>query len=136
MTREDAKELFPIIKAFAFGANIQYRMVGDNEWNDVNRDTNVAFNSSGEEYRIKQEPTLRPFISLEECWKEMHNHQEFGWLMKKDDGELTLIYGIYKDNNGNVMVKFGNDPNYNLNVVEVFYIYTFADGTPFGIMEG
>ena len=99
-------------------------------------DGEYKFNSSPENYRIKQEPTLRPFISLEECWEEMHHHSEFGWLMKKDDGELTLIYGIYKDNNGNVMVKFGNDLTYNLNVVEVFYIYNFADGAPFGIMEG
>lgn len=135
VTKRSAKELLPFIKALADGKVVEVREIGTNNWY-VPYDGEYKFNSSPENYRIKQEPTLRPFISLEECWEEMHNHQEFGWLMKKDDGELTLIYGIYKDNNGNVMVKFGNDPTYNLNVVEVFYIYNFTDGAPFGIMEG
>lgn len=130
MTREGAKELLPIIQAFAEGKTIQYKSCCG--WEDVN--DSVLFVGQPYEYRIKPETKYRPFKTQKECWNEMHNHPDFGRIMKKDNGELTLIYGIY-ESMGKVWVKFSHDSFYDLNVTEIFHIYTFADGEPFGIKE-
>ena len=38
MTREEAKELLPIIQAFAEGKDIQIRNITDDGWDDINDD--------------------------------------------------------------------------------------------------
>ena len=81
MTREQAKELLPIIQAFAEGKTLQYRVNEENnEWKDIN---NPAFNDLSSEYPIKPEPTYRSFKTKEECWNEMMKHQPFGWVRGK-----------------------------------------------------
>ena len=77
MTREEAKNLLPIIQAFAEGKTIQ--LFTNGIWEG-------AENPSFEElsrYRIKPEPKYRPFKSQEECWTEMLKHQPFGWVKSK-----------------------------------------------------
>lgn len=134
MIRQYAKELFPIIKAFAFGANIQYRRIGDDKWNDVNDDTNVAFNSSGEEYRIKPEPKYRPFQTKEECWNEMLKHQPFGYIANIDTARITQITDIYTSALNEVIANLTfSTSTYDMNCL--FNNFTFTDGTPFGIKE-
>lgn len=63
MTREEAKQLLPIIKAFSEGKVIQ------SKYKDVENDGIVPFTDEGENinfdfdmfnYRIKPEPTYRP----------------------------------------------------------------------------
>lgn len=59
MTREEAKELLPIIKAFSEGKTIEYRsnrMVEN--WKEAKVIPELSFNSF--EYRIKPYPTYRP----------------------------------------------------------------------------
>ena len=127
MTREEAKELLPIIQAFAEGKTLQYRVNEENnEWKDID---NPAFNDFSSEYRIKPEPKYRPFRTKEECWNEMHKHPDFGWLVHKNSKSMyhvTIIYydGICLDINEN-----------SLNYLEAFDYYEFLDGTPFGIKE-
>ena len=72
MTREEAKEILPIIQAFAEGKTIEYREY-DGEWKVAHTPTW----SSRLFYRIKPELKYRPFKSMEECWNEMQNHQPF-----------------------------------------------------------
>ena len=60
MTREEAKELLPIIQAFAEGKVIQFKSSITNEWRDFNE---PAFNGLPDNYRIKPEPKYRPFKS-------------------------------------------------------------------------
>lgn len=79
MTREEAAELFPIIKAFSEGKVIQTSSTGK-IWEDLGE--NIAFYTN-DKYRIKPESSYRPFRDAEECWKEMEKHQPFGVVKDK-----------------------------------------------------
>ena len=79
MTREEAKELLPIIQAFAEGKTIQ--LFTNGIWEDAK---NPSFGELSR-YRIKPEDTYRPFETKEECWNEMLKHQPFGWLKSKKE---------------------------------------------------
>ena len=122
MTREEAKELLPIIKAFAEGKAIQFR-IGDNKWRDMDK---PFFGECPSNYRIKPEPKYRPFKNREECWNEMLKHQSCGWV-KNDVGDIF-----------NIIVMFNNNIKINecwLKYLELFERFKFIDGTPFGIKE-
>ena len=117
MDRERAKELLPIIQAFAEGKKVELALFDDDgaisEWSDVLfpkwLDNHI--------YRIKPEPKYRPFEDAEECWEEMQKHQPFGWV-KTDSGYEPIWH-----------VNEGDDFN------ATFKDSTFADGTPYGIKE-
>lgn len=124
MNRQQAKELLPIIQAFAEGRKIEYREKGEEYWGVTNTPT---FNIDSNEYRIKPEPKYRPFKNAEECWQEMLRHKPFGWV-KASHGQFFII-GLRKDE-----VSFGTKDNWQ-GCKYIFNNYTFADGTPFGIKE-
>ena len=65
MTREEAKELLPIIKAFAEGKMIQDKIDGLTDWVDTD-EINLEFEGKKILHRIKPEPKYRPFKSKEE----------------------------------------------------------------------
>lgn len=133
MDRNQAKEFYPILQAYAEGKVIECRtkpsaVVGTdvpNEWQEMKE---IGF-WCDIEYRIKPEPKYRPFANAKECWNEMQKHQPFGWLKLKDTESgyymITLI-AI------NVLVGMNDTP---FSCERVFDDYTFADGTPFGIKE-
>ena len=114
ITRENAKELLPIIKAYSEGKKIQF--FNGIEWIDKEI---IYFDSEPHRYRIKPEPKYRPFKDIEECWEEMQKHQPFGWLMSIKDRHYTNV---------NVLTN-KTDFDY------LFNIYIFSDGTPFGIKK-
>ena len=124
MTREEAKELLPIIQAFAEGKTIQERKLGTTDWIDTET---PCFNSTWAEFRIKSEPKYRPFKTQEECWNEMLKHQPFGWVKEISCEMLYLINGI-----SNESIVIMEDIN---SFKEAMNIYEFKDGTPFGIKE-
>lgn len=71
MNRQQAKELLPIIQAFAVGKTIQYNCENENpQWIDVQPNEKVDFSQRPSRYRIKPETKYRPFKNVEECWKE------------------------------------------------------------------
>ena len=119
----------PIIQAFAKGKDIEYRTKGFNEnWKKVTQITELSFKSF--EYRIKTEPKFRPFANAEECCQEMMKHQPFGWITSQG----AFFYIIYIEDKlfgygsacGAILHSEFND---------VLKRFTFADGTPFGILE-
>ena len=114
ITRENAKVLLPIIKAYSEGKEIQY--FNGNYWEDGNELLN--FNDDPWRYRIKKETKYRPFRNIEECLNEMSKHQPFGWY-KYNNNDYNLV--THLDNNTDFEYRFRN--------------YLFADGTPFGIKE-
>ena len=124
MTREEIKNLLPVMQAFAEGKEIQYvnseGRVSDKE--TMFDDVSYAFR-----YRIKPEPTYRPFRNTEECWEEMQKHQPFGWI-KNSYGHFEIT-GIKKEG-----VCFGVVNNFH-GYEYLFTDYLFADGTPFGMKE-
>ena len=124
MNRQEAKELLPIIQAFAEGKTI---LVQDGiDWCYLSNESD--FNLNPQRYRIKPEPKYRPFKDAEECWQEMQKHQPFGWLKHKTDNVYSFISKIDKDCcYFAVNVYWGFDT--------LFKTKTFIDGTPFGIKE-
>lgn len=126
MKRQQAKELLPIISAFAEGKRIQY-YYGDN-WVDIRPDTAVDFSDNPSNYRIKPEPKYRPFKNQNECWEEMQKHKPIGWI-KNTMGIHNIIHiqeNTITTHNGTSNVVFSFKNAFNMK---------FADGTPFGIKE-
>ena len=136
MNRERAKELLPIIQAFADGKKIEMALFdGDgalSEWSDV------FFPTWSDDYiyRIKPEPKYRPFKDAEECWEEMQKHQPFGWVKSKDKGYFHLIGLVqFASELEDVMITFATSEQLARSSRSISENYIFADGTPFGIKE-
>lgn len=138
MTKEQAKEFYPILQAFAEGKTIETRRKPTTDNNGVTKDGWYEFNNWTEmkeleywvnvEYRIKPEPKYRPFANAEECWEEMMKHQPFGWIKCKE-GYFNIVYvddyyvGLADKDNSSILLASKNSYQDN----------TFADGTPFGV---
>ena len=123
MNRKEAKELMPIIQAFAEGKAIESRCIkGDKSlWYD---DEDPSFDDDLE-YRIKPEPTYRPFKDAEECWKEMQKHQPFGWVKStlfKDFDLVQRVTTLYVEINREI-----------IDYKDALDKFTFEDGTNFGV---
>ena len=130
MTREEAKEMLPIIQAWADGKTV--------DWYDEDIGWRASgftldFDKNPKYFRIKSEPEskYRPFNSQEECFDEMMKHQPFGWFRSTCNKNLSNIVGI--DDNGmkitNILYK--SKVTYD----SAFTFLKFVDGTPFGIKE-
>ena len=123
MLRKEAKELLPIIQAFAEGKAIQYKTKYV-DWIETDCPTWVKQS----QYRIKPEPKYRPFKTQEECWNEMLKHQPLGWLRSK---RIKDIYQLITIKDGEIRI-FADLPLY---FSRAYREYEFLDGTPFGIKE-
>ena len=124
MTRKEAKELLPIIQAYAEGKTIQFLDGG--KWLDVYE---TDFHESTYKYRIKPEPRYRPFRTQEECVREMMNHTPFGIIT---DGVRGFEIAIYPNE---IYILGSLNEFYPRPFSRVLKEYKFADGTPFGIKE-
>ena len=128
MKREEAKQLLPIIQAFAEGKDIEYRTKGFNEdWKKVTQIPALSFESF--EYRIKPNPKYRPFANAEECWNEMKKHQPFGWVRSKDNGNRSLITLMVSEKDISINGFSG------LTMYDIMEKFTFDDGAVFGILK-
>ena len=133
MTKEEAKQFYPILQAFAEGKVIECRtkpsaVIGTgvpNEWIETKE---IGF-WCDIEYRIKPEPKYRPFKDAEECWQEMLKHNPFGWIKSKEDGSRSLITLIISEENIDINCIGG------FNSDKIMKMFTFADGAVFGILE-
>ena len=131
MTREEAKEFYPILQAYAEGKVIECRrkqsaMKGADTPNDWTEMKAIEF-WSNTEYRIKPESTYRPFENEQECIEEMRKHEPFGWIKDKPEFGDTCS-AIKKVSNGYIRcAEAWYGPK------EMFQYSTFLDGAPFGI---
>lgn len=133
MDRNQAKEFYPILQAFAEGRMIECRtkpsaIKGTDVPNDWTETKEIEF-WNNTEYRIKPEPTYRPFKDAEECWQEMLKHQPFGWVKSKEDESRALITLIISERDIFINSIGG------LTMYELMEKFTFADGAVFGILE-
>ena len=131
MDRNQAKEFYPIMQAYAEGKVIECRtkpsfIEGTDAPNDWTEMTEIKF-WNNIEYRIKSEPKYRPFANVEECWTEMKKHQPFGWV--KTIGVRTH-FAECKSIGELVLVGLESTPH---TYKYAFDTYTFADGTTFGV---
>lgn len=126
MNREQAKELLPIIQAFAEGKTIEIRSnskYNPGEWIETATPT---FDIKSHEYRIKPEPKYRPFANAKECWQEMQKHQPFGWFIEKTkDGELKERFMLTCVSDSHPEVKTNE---------YLFKDCTFEDGSICGVL--
>ena len=124
MNRKEAKELMPIIQAFAEGKTIQYydTLIDIDDWDDCE---NPDFENLTYKFRIKPEPTYRPFANTEECWQEMQKHQPFGWvksILFKDLSLVNRVTTLYVEINRDI-----------IDYKDALEKFTFADDTNFGV---
>ena len=124
MNRKEAKELMPIIQAFAEGKTIQYydSLIDIADWEDCE---NPNFENLTYKFRIKPETTYRPFKDAEECWQEMQKHQPFGWVKStlfKDLALVNRVTTLYVEINREI-----------IDYKDALDKFTFADGTNFGV---
>lgn len=133
MVKEGLKKILPIMQAFIEGKTIQRYDDKKDDWYDVSPDANIDFCY---DYRIKPELKYRPFKSQEECWNEMLKHQPFGWLKIKTDGRYRFIgeLGSLSELFTKVVTVTPTHESVPYSTT-MFGVYTFADGTPFGIKE-
>ena len=132
MNRNQAKEFYPIMQAFAEGKAIECRtrvweLNKGWQYSTTWKETEELKFQDTYEYRIKPEPKYRPFKNAEECWQEMMKHQPFGWV-KDRNGSKFVIENV--DSRGG-FVEVYDEGTCTFN--EVFENRTFADGTPFGV---
>ena len=131
MTREEVKELLPIIQAFAEGKTIQFK-TKDRPWFDL-LDNNLEMREVFK-YRIKPEPKYRPFKTQEECWNEMHEHPDFGWIKGNVTGEYKQVIRVFSCKTELIFnISYNSPADYSPEMM--FSCYTFTDGEPFGIKE-
>lgn len=134
MTREEAKQLLPIIQAFVNGAQIQ---VNDADSGTKWRNIGCPSFDTDFEYRIKPEPKYRPFENDKECWAEMLKHQPFGWVdFNGIKGCISHISEIYIIDDSSRTIYFdpqSAEEEEGFSMPWALASYTFADGHPFGV---
>lgn len=133
MDRNQAKEFYPILQAYAEGRVIECRtkpsfIEGSDVPNDWTEMKEIEY-WNNIEYRIKPKSKYRPFKDIEECWTEMQKHQPFGWVQDKVS---KAFYNIAFLNVKNIYIGTSNISH---NYTDILFNFTFADGTPFGIKE-
>lgn len=133
MTIEEVKRRAELYSALAEGKTIQVKNM-DGEWTDV-KPEELNYISEELVFRIKPEPKYRSFRTQEECWEEMHNHPDLGWVRNKATGSVAIIGNISTNIKGEALIIWATNQEYHYSMLDVFNDYTFTDGTPFGIKE-
>lgn len=127
MTKEKAKYLAEVLKAYAEGKTIEVLL--DGGWREVNLDE-YSLDAENEHYRIKKEPKYRPLKNAKECFEEMKKHYPIGWMYWDNIWDNILVH-ITETGVG--YVEFDSCI---YSFIEAFNKgFTFADGQPFGIKE-
>lgn len=122
MDKEQIKNAIEVMQAGLDGKTIQCKSRNPqylDDWRDVTILDRIGFDWIDYDYRIKPEPKVRPYHSKEECFNDMLKHEPFGWLKIKDSDDYTFLASVTK------CTEF-----------DFFYKnHTYADGSPFGIVE-
>ena len=128
MNRKEVAELWPFIKAFGEGKDIEIRSKNPhaqlNDW--VKMDEFIFGNF---EYRIKPEPKYRPFKDAEECWAEMLKHHPFGVVKDKYFANYQTHRAFTCLVTNGCHFRGYEDETFESS----FKNLLFADGTPFGV---
>lgn len=159
MTREEAKEVLPIMQAYVEGKTIQLKGL-DGTWNDLEDPNFIGFNR--EYYRIKpeevcvetttcEEEHYRPFNDcgeLVDCWKKkmyvpaFYYTKDFRdklsrpdiWVKSKEYGTENLITA-FDGNNESIGGSCVFIQDIWIDMKELFDSFTFCDSSPCGVEE-
>lgn len=131
MDRNQAKEFYPILQAYAEGKVIECRtkpstVKGTDVPNDWTEMKEIGY-WDNIEYRIKPEPKYLPFKNAEECWQEIRKHEPFiKYKVIESSKDVYLIIQRIKTDGIETDVE-------RLDFETAFEWFTFADGVPFGV---
>lgn len=92
MNRERAKQLLPIIQAFAEGKNIQFRQQGVDEWDYIESPTFLDMY----EYRIEPPSPMKLYRV------EYRKHGSYGWNLWQTYENKNVAEARYNDALGRV----------------------------------
>lgn len=121
MTREEAKKMLPIIKAWAEGREVEYNDGGSWMWIDGD---NIRLDVPAEWYRVV--PRYRPFRDNRECMRAL---QEHGPLIDRMTG-ATYFVSVLLDN-----YFYVNGEEERITYEKGFKRFVFSDVVPFGVKE-
>ena len=129
MDRNQAKEFYPILQAYAEGKVIESRTKPSavkgtyipNDWTEMKE---IEF-WNNTEYRVKPEQKYRPFRDAKECWQEMQKHQPFGWVKSTLFKDLALVKRVTT-----LYVEINRDI---IDYKDALEKFTFADDNNFGV---
>ena len=122
MTREEARNMLPIIKAWAEGREVEYAADGI-LWVRLNGD-DIKLDVPAEDYRVV--PRYRPFKDNKECMKALREH---GPLIDRMTG-ATCFVSVLLDTH-----LYINGEEERITYDDGFNRFVFKDGEPFGVNE-
>lgn len=123
----------PILTAFVDGKTIQCYDHNTGTWVDEGEQLHTAdLYLWPSDFRIKPEPTYRPFKDGAECWETVQK-EGFDWVKIKGDPMNTSV-GIAEVNECNIFLS-GSRSEEPIDYNQAFDVLTFLDGTPFGMKE-
>lgn len=131
MTVEKTKEYNSILQAFIDGKELEWRAKGTSSWNRV---CNPSWDFSTVEYRIREEPKLRPYDNQEEFLKARKEHGPYlYWKNGYLDTPVRIVPEgiVLLDHYKSLSAKATTDIFFWSNLLE----YKWQDGTPCGIIE-
>lgn len=127
----EIQRLFPILEAIKEGKTIQWNDMG--VWCDIDGDDEGfvldILIGKPDGYRIKPEPTYRPFKNAEECWQELLKHQPFCVVKDKYFANYQTHRAFTCLVTNGCHFRGYEDETFESS----FKNLLFADGTPFGI---
>lgn len=125
MSRENAKELLPIIRAFAEGKEIQF--YGGGRWRDLGL-TTMVFKAPPDCYRIKPESKYRPFTFEEflDGYEQHYSRRLVTFAGADNKTSRFTVVTVRWDG-----VKLSNDTWQTWK--ELLDMFVWHDGTPIGI---
>ena len=121
MTREEARKMLPIIKAWVEGREVEY--AADGKWKRIHGD-NIQLDVPAEHYRVV--PRYRPFRDNKECMKALREH---GPLVDKNTGAICFV-SVLLDN-----YFYVNGEEEKITYDDGFKRFVFSDAEPFGVKE-
>ena len=95
MTKQEAKHLSEILKAYSEGKTIQFALKGRNDWDDyyvLNEDV-VTLNTVDFDYRIKPEPKYRPYKNAKEFLMAQKEHGPYLQRMRNAVFRIPTLIG-------------------------------------------
>lgn len=125
MTKEEAKHLSEVLKAYSEGKEIETD-AGDGEWVPIRKDP--TFTEGPMRYRIKPDPKYRPYKSAVEFLKAQKEHGTF--IYKK--AKFIRYVGVEFVTNTNIKIHEYSSMTFGNLLLGEFY---WQDGTPCGILE-
>lgn len=121
MTREEARKMLPIIKAWAEGREVEYNDGGLWMWIDGD---DIQLDVPAEHYRVV--PRCRPFMDNKECMKALREH---GPLVDRMTG-ATCFVSVLLDS-----YFYVNGEEERITYEKGFKRFVFRAGEPFGVKE-